>query len=411
MTSPSGSEQVGIIKRGTVQVISEKDLQERLALAAREKRPLRVKLGMDPTAPDVHLGHTVVLKKMRQFQDLGHTAVLVVGDYTARVGDPSGQKETRPVLSPEEIERNAETYLDQVGRVLDRNRLEVRRNGDWFKDLAFEEVLRLTSRMTVARMLERDDFAGRYKEGGPIQIHEFIYCLMQGYDSVRIRSDVELGGTDQTFNLLVGRDLQRAEGQPPQICITMPLLEGLGGGAKMSKSLGNAVAVEDAPDEMYGKIMSIPDTLMESYFHLLTDLPSNEMDLLLAKETHPREAKGELARLITATYHGEEEAGRAAEEFIRRFRMKEDPSEMVEIKIPRKELEISENKEKTAKIGIVRLITLSGFATSNSDAKRLVAQGAVEVDRVKVKDVSAHVEIRKGAVLRVGKRRVGKIVW
>ncbi|MCZ6602798.1 MAG: tyrosine--tRNA ligase [Planctomycetota bacterium] len=405
------SKQLELIKRGAVQIVTEDDLARRIAEAAKEGRPLRVKLGMDPTAPDCHLGHSVVLRKMREFQDLGHQAVLVVGDYTARVGDPSGQNETRPQLSAEEIEKNATTYLEQVGRVLDLSKLEIVRNGDWFRDLSFDEVLRLTSQMTVARMLERDDFAIRYKSGTAIQIHEFIYCLMQGYDSVQVRSDVELGGTDQTFNLLVGRDLQRAHGQPAQICITMPLLEGLAGGPKMSKSLSNAVGLTDEPDDMYGKVMSIPDRLMRSYFTLLTRLPEGRIEELLSDQTHPRDAKGELARQVTGDYHGAEAADRAAEEFIRRFRRKEDPSEMPEIRIPSKELKFSDEDAGQGTIGIARIIVLAGFAPSNNEARRLVKQGAVELDRKKVSDPMGSVLVRKGAVLKVGKRRIGKIVW
>ena len=405
------AKQVEAIKRGAVQIHTEEDLRGRLAAASKEKRPLRIKLGMDPTAPDVHLGHTVVLRKMREFQDLGHQAVLVVGDYTARVGDPSGQKETRPQLSGEEIEANAATYLSQVGKVLDLDRLEIVRNGDWFKDLTFDEVLRLTSQMTVARMLERDDFSQRFKGGVPIQIHEFLYCLMQGYDSVRIRSDVELGGTDQTFNLLVGRDLQRSHGQPPQICITLPLLEGLGGGPKMSKSLGNAVGLEEPPDEMYGKIMSIPDSLMRSYFTLLTSLPEGEIQGLLSDETHPREAKGRLALEITGEFHGGRAAKKAAEEFIRRFRRKEDPSEMPEIRLSPGDLKLAGEGGEGGEIGIAQAIVLAGFAPSTSEARRLVKQGAVELDRAKVRDPVAVVRLRKGSILKVGKRRIGRITW
>jgi tyrosyl-tRNA synthetase len=383
--SKSMDEPMEVIRRGTVQIETEEELQAKL----RSGKPLRVKLGMDPTAPDVHLGHSVVLRKLRDFQDLGHQAILIVGDYTARVGDPSGQKETRPQLTPEEIDENARTYLEQVGRIVDTDRLEVVKNGEWFQGLTFDEVLQLTSRMTVARMLERDDFSVRFKGGNPIQIHEFIYCLMQGYDSVRIEADVELGGTDQTFNLLVGRDLQRGSGQAPQICITLPLLEGLGGGAKMSKSLGNAVGVLADAEDMYGKIMSIPDTLMESYYTLLTALP--------VPQGHPREAKGALALEITRQYHGEEAAGRAAEAFVRRFRHKEDPDEIPSIEVPEGE------------DSLVRIIVLAGFAKSNSEARRLMTQGAVRLDDVKITDPHQEVEIPAGSILKVGKLRIGRI--
>jgi tyrosyl-tRNA synthetase len=383
--SKSIDEQMDVIRRGTVQIVSEDELEAKLTSG----KPLRVKLGMDPTAPDVHLGHSVVLRKLRHFQDLGHQAILIVGDYTARVGDPSGQKETRPQLTPEAIDENARTYLEQVGKIVDVDRLEVVKNGQWFQGLSFDEVLQLTSRMTVARMLERDDFSVRFKEGSPIQIHEFIYCLMQGYDSVRIQADVELGGTDQTFNLLVGRDLQRAVGQDPQVCITLPLLEGLGGGAKMSKSLGNAVGVLADPDDMYGKIMSIPDTLMRSYYTLLTSLP--------VPKIHPRDAKGALALEVTRLYHGREAAERAAEGFVRRFRHKEDPDEIPPIEIP------------DGEVSLVRLIVLAGFAKSNSEARRLMTQGAVRLDDVKITDPHREVEITPGSILKVGKLRIGRI--
>ena len=270
-------EQLKQLSRGTVEVFTQAELAQRLTEAAKAGRQMRIKLGLDPTSPDIHLGHTVVLRKMRQFQDLGHKAVLIIGDYTARIGDPTGQNTTRPMLSPEQIERNAKTYFEQAGKILDTDpdKLEVRHNSEWLADLRLADTIRLAGTMTVARMLERDTFEIRYKRGDPIGVHEFLYPLMQGYDSVMIRSDVELGGTDQTFNNLVGRDLQRLNNQPPQIVITMPILVGLDGKDKMSKSKGNYVGVTDAPADMFGKIMSISDAMMENYFTLLTDLPSS----------------------------------------------------------------------------------------------------------------------------------------
>lgn len=288
------AEQLAILKRGTAEVFREEELAERLAQARKTGRPLRAKLGMDPTAPDIHLGHTVVLRKLRQFQDLGHKAVLIIGDYTARIGDPTGQNTTRPMLSPEQIKQNAQTYFEQAGKILDTTpeKLEIRFNSEWLADLRLADIIKLAASMTVARMLERDTFELRCKKGDPIGIHEFLYPLMQGYDSVAIQSDVELGGTDQTFNNLVGRDLQRIAGQPPQIVITMPILVGLDGKEKMSKSKGNYIGVTDPPSEMFGKTMSIPDSLMENYFTLLTDMPAERIrELTNPAKTHPKEAK------------------------------------------------------------------------------------------------------------------------
>jgi len=396
--------QLDLLKRGAVQIYTEPELLAKLERAIAAKKPLRIKLGMDPTAPDIHLGHTVVMSKMRQFQDLGHKAVLIIGDYTARVGDPTGANHTRPVLSSDQIDANAATYFEQAGQILDTRpeRLEVRRNGEWLGKLTFADVLRLASKMTVARMLERDTFEKRYKAGDPIGVHEFMYPLMQADDSVAVEADVELGGTDQTFNCLAGRELMRDAGLDPQVVLTMPLLVGLDGVEKMSKSKGNYVAVTDPPGEMFGKLMSIPDSLMENYWTLLTTMPMVQIVETL-RTVHPREAKERLARTIVARYHGDAAAAAAAEEFRRVFSEKAKPSEIAEILIPSAEFQ-------DGKIGLARLMVRAGFASGTSEAMRLVKQGGVSINDEVQTDPKAHVGVTTGAVLRVGKRRWGRIV-
>ena len=403
--SSEADRQLEAIRRGVVPggITTEDDLRRKLERAIADARPLRVKLGVDPTAPDIHLGHTVVLRKLRQFQDLGHTAVLIIGDYTAMVGDPSGRSKTRPVLSYADVEANANTYVDQVSTVLRRDRLEVVRNGDWFRKMTFLQVLQLASKMTVARMLERDDFATRYAAGSPISVHEFLYCLMQGQDSIEVKADVELGGTDQTFNLLVGRTLQRDAGLEPQVCITTPILPGLDGTEKMSKSLGNHIGVTDppsGPDGMCGKLMSIPDALMRDYYILLTDLPLDQIDALLAG--HPRDAKARLAAEIVAFYHSPDAARQAADDFDRVFRQGKTPTDMPDHHVRPADLQ-------GGRIWIVQLVAGAGLAASNSEARRLIAQGAVSLDGDKITDVDAHVRIATGQVLRVGKRRFARL--
>lgn len=395
-----------ILERGTVEIFSRQELFARLAASYLNGRPLRVKLGMDPTAPDIHLGHVVQLQKMRQFQDLGHKAVLIIGDYTARVGDPSGQNKMRPVLSGEQIDANAATYLQQAGKVLDLDpqKLEIRRNSEWLSTLSFADVIKLTSKMTVARMLERDTFDVRYKAGDAIGIHEFLYPLMQGYDSMMISADVELGGTDQTFNNLVGRDLQRDAGQSPQIVMIMPLLVGLDGTQKMSKSKGNYVGVTDAPADMFGKLMSIPDVLMSNYYELLTAVDAAERARLTSQAVHPREAKGKLASMVVERFHGAEAAAAAAEEFVRVFSRKEVPTDMSEVRVPAEELDAN------GQIWIARLIMLAEFAASSSEATRLVKQGAVSLDEQVVSDAKAAVTVSDGMILKVGKRRFARLV-
>jgi len=394
-------EQLKQLSRGTVEIYTQQELGQRLAEAAQAGRQMRVKLGLDPTSPDIHLGHTVVLRKMRQFQDLGHKAVLIIGDYTARIGDPTGQNTTRPMLSPEQIEQNAKTYFEQAGKILDTSpdKLEVRHNSEWLADLRLADIIRLASNMTVARMLERDTFEIRYKKGDPIGVHEFLYPLMQGYDSVMIHSDVELGGTDQTFNNLVGRDLQRMNGQPAQIVITSPILVGLDGVQKMSKSKGNYVGVTDEPSNMFGKIMSISDEMMANYYTLLTDLPTERIaELVNPAVTHPKEAKVLLGKTIVAQFHGQAAADAAAAEFDKIFAKGQLPDDMPEIALP------------AAPITIKNLLTACKLVETGGEAKRLCAQGGVTVDGQKAADPNAEITPRDGMVVQVGKRRFAKLL-
>lgn len=399
-------EQCRWLMRGVAEVIPEDGLRERLEKAHAENRPLRVKLGIDPTASDIHLGFAVVLRKLRQFQDLGHLACLVIGDFTAMIGDPSGRSKTRPILTREEIEANVRTYQQQLYRILDPARTELYYNGDWFLKMTFPDVIRLASQYTVARVLERDDFSKRFAEGLPIGIHELLYPLCQGYDSVQIRADIELGGTDQKFNNLVGRDLQRAAGQDPQVVLLMPLLVGTDGTEKMSKSLGNYIGIAEPPEEQFGKLMSIPDELMESYYRLCTDVPEEEIEAIfrgIAQGTvHPMDAKLRLAREVVTLYHGEGAARAAEEEFKRVFRHHELPEEIPELIVPLEELQ-------EGRIWIVRLIRLAGFAASNQEARTLIAQGAVSLDGERITDPNLDLEPKDGAVLRVGKRRFARV--
>jgi tyrosyl-tRNA synthetase len=394
------AEQVKLLKRGTAEVFTENELAERLARAAKEGRPLRVKLGLDPTSPDIHLGHTVVLRKMRQFQDLGHKAVLIIGDYTARVGDPTGQNTTRPMLTPEQIERNARTYFEQAGKVLDTSpdKLEVRPNSEWLEKLSFADVLKLAAQMTVARMLERDTFEKRYEADEPIGVHEFLYPLMQGHDSVMIRADVELGGTDQTFNNLVGRKLQENAGQLPQIVITMPILVGLDGKDKMSKSKGNYVGVTDEPNDMFGKVMSISDAMMENYFTLLTDLPTERIkEVVDPQRTHPKEAKVLLGKTIVTQFYDAGKADAAVAHFDKVFAKKEVPDEMPVVDLPAEPVMAS------------KLLLTCGLVASGGEGKRMIAQGGVSIDGRKVADPNEMISPTEGMVLQVGRRKFAKI--
>ncbi len=389
-----------LLKRGTVEIFSEGELAEKLAEAAKTGSQLRVKLGLDPTSPDIHLGHTVVLRKMRQFQDLGHRAVLIIGDYTARIGDPSGQDTTRPMLSPQHIERNAKTYFEQAGKILDTSsdKLEIRYNSEWLADLRLADIIKLASSMTVARMLERDIFELRYKGGDPIGIHEFLYPLMQGYDSVMVESDVELGGTDQTFNNLVGRDLQRIAGQSPQVVITTPILVGLDGKEKMSKSKGNYIGVTDRPNDMFGKVMSISDEMMENYFTLLTDLATQRIsDLVDRDKTHPKEAKVLLGKRIVTDFYDEDAAEAAAAHFEKVFAQKQLPDDIPEVVIT------------DSAVSFKQLLLTCKLVQTGGEAKRMVAQGAVTIDGKKVTDPSAQISPKTGMVVQVGKRKFAKL--
>jgi tyrosyl-tRNA synthetase len=406
----SGSMDLEPLTKGCTHVIDEGDLRRKLERSKKEDRPLVVKVGFDPSAPDIHLGHTVLLLKMRHFQNQGHRVIFLIGDFTGLIGDPTGKKTTRPQLSREEIEKNARTYAEQCFKVLDREKTEIRYNSDWFLGsperkipaLGADGFVKLASRITVARVLERDDFQRRWAAHQPIALHELMYPLSQAYDSVALRTDVELGGTDQLFNLLLGRDLMREEGMEPQVVMTVPLLVGTDGVEKMSKSLGNAIGVNDPPGEMYGRVMSISDETMGSYYLLLTDdLPDAIEEM--KRTMHPMEAKKALARRIVARFHGEEAARSAEEEFVRVFSKREDPARYEEIVLPS-----SESPE-----GLVRLICEAGLAPSNAEARRLVVSGAVNVDDSRVEDPKLAVSRAAGSELRlrVGKRRFAKIVF
>jgi tyrosyl-tRNA synthetase len=393
---------------GSVDVLPEGSLLQQLGQARAERRPLRVKLGVDPTAPDIHLGHTVVLRKLAQFQAFGHTAVLIIGDYTAKVGDPSGRSKSRPRLSDEEITANARTYVAQAAKVLDMDKVELTRNGDWLGPLRMDEVLRLTATTTVARMLERDDFSKRYSTNEPISMLEFMYPLLQGYDSVAVRADIELGGTDQKFNLLMGRTIMEAYGLPPQSILTVPLLVGTDGEQKMSKSYGNYIGVNDAPGEMFGKVMSIPDELMLTYFKLLTGAGLSEIRALesgLAEGGyHPAQAKRDLAERLVTLYHDADCGAAARAEFDRVFKEKDRPEVITEADLPA-------DIVKDGRVWLPRLLTALGLASSNGEARRLIEQGGVRLDDSVVTDAGAELAVTKltGTVVQVGKRKFVRI--
>jgi tyrosyl-tRNA synthetase len=400
--------QLGILTSGTVDVISQEELLRKLQ---RRDRPLRIKLGMDPTAPDLHLGHTVVLHKLRQFQELGHEVIFLIGDFTGMIGDPSGRSETRKSLTAEEVTRNAETYMRQISKILDPARTQVEFNSKWLRPLTGQDLIGLASRYTVARMLERDDFQKRYREGLPISIHEFLYPLIQGYDSVVLRADVELGGTDQKFNLLVGRELQRDFGQEPQVIMTVPILEGTDGVQKMSKSLGNAIGIEEPAREIYGKVMSIPDSLLMRYYELVTPLAAEETKKIRQGITqgslHPRDAKANLARILVTLYHGADAAEEAARAFDRVFREKGLPDEIETADLSVEEFRGSKTGSIVPSLPLV--LTASGLTVSNSEARRLIRQGAVEVDGTRVTDVDYALATDGEHLIRVGKRRFKKV--
>jgi tyrosyl-tRNA synthetase len=400
----SVEDQIKILTAGTVDVISEADLRKKLSAG----KPLRVKLGIDPTASDIHLGFTVVLRKLRQFQDLGHTAVLIIGDFTAQVGDPTGRSVTRPPLTPEQVDAHAATYVEQVQSILDftPGRIEIVRNSEWLSEIDMAGVLRLLSQTTLARILERDDFTKRYQEGSPISLSELVYPLMQGWDSVQVRADVELGGTDQLFNNLMGRQLQVAEGQVPQVVITTPLLEGLDGVKKMSKSLGNYIGIAEAPGEQFGKLMSIPDALMPRYFALTTGWLPERVDEVVASiesgELAPVVAKRLLARTIVDLYHGEGAGKSAEDEFDRIFKDGSAPTDVEEFVITSAEFPIT----------LARLLATAGLATSNKEGRRKIEQGGVRIEGEKVTDPDVEVTVEEinGKLLQLGKRAWARII-
>jgi tyrosyl-tRNA synthetase len=394
-------EQLEIIKRGTVEIVPEAELIQKLERSFSTNTPLRIKLGCDPTRPDLHLGHSVILRKMRQFQDLGHHCILIIGDFTGMIGDPSGQNKTRPSLTIEDVRANGQTYFEQASKILDPQKTEIVYNADWLGPMRFEDVIRLASKYTVARMIERDDFTKRYNANEPISLHEFLYPLAQGQDSVHLKSDVELGGSDQKFNLLVGRYLQREDGQEPQVCLMMPLLVGTDGTNKMSKSYDNYIGLDEDANNMYGKALSIPDDLIFSYFELVTDVPTEELPAVKAKAaTDPRNAKHDLALAITALYHGMDAAIAARNHFEQTVIKKEIPDDM-----PVYDLPLGEPQK------LVQFISSIGFAPSNGEARRLVQQGGVSLNGETVTDIQYEIELSAGEemVLKVGKRKFGRL--
>jgi tyrosyl-tRNA synthetase len=391
-------EQLALLRRGADEIISEPELAKKLALG----RPLRVKYGADPSAPDLHVGHSVPIRKLRQFQDLGHQVVFLIGDFTARIGDPSQRSETRKMMTRDEVLANAKTYEEQIYKILDPEKTEIAFNSTWCEAMKFQDVLELTAKHTVARMLERDDFEKRYRGNIPISIVEFLYPLVQAVDSVALKADVEMGGTDQKFNMLAARDIQRQYGQEPQVVVTMPILAGTDGVRKMSKSYGNGIGINEPAGEIFGKVMSIPDTLMREYFVLLTEVPEAEIEQLLAG--HPRAAKARLARAVTARYQGAAAADEAAAAFDRVHRDHEAPAEMPTVAL-------APGDVKDGRVWIVRLVVKAGFAASNGEARRLVRQGAVSLDGAKVADADADIAVDGSPVLQVGKRHFARVTF
>lgn len=403
MSASELTRQLDLILRGTVEVIQLDELKEKLSASLKENRPLRVKAGFDPTAPDLHVGHTVLIQKLKHFQDLGHEVMFLIGDFTGRIGDPSGVSETRVALTEDQVLQNAKTYEKQIFKILDPDKTRIEFNSRWMKGMPAEEMVHLCSHYSVARMLERDDFANRYREQKPISVHELLYPLVQGYDSVALEADVELGGTDQKFNLLVGRDLQRAYGQKPQIVMTMPLLEGTDGVRKMSKSFGNYIALEDRPEEMFGKVMSISDDLMFRYYELLT----NE-DLATIKQQHPMETKMALAEFLVAQYHGANGVSQAKEDFKQRFQARDFP-EHPDVTVQIKKTELSDSA--SPEIGLVDLLMRTGLVPSKAEARRLIAQNAVQIDGKKHSDPNGTIQLDQGRQYRmkIGKRKFALI--
>ena len=392
-------EQLEVIRRGTVEIIPEEELIRKLEVSIKGNKPLRIKMGFDPTAPDIHLGHTVGIRKLKQFQELGHLVILIIGDYTGMVGDPSGRSETRPQLSYEEVKKNAETYQKQFFKILDEKKTEVHFNGEWFSKMSFQEIMHLASKFTLARILERDDFAERYKEQSPISLHELFYPIMQGYDSVAIKADLEIGATEQKFNLLTARQIQQEYGVSPQVILTMPVLPGTDGVQRMSKSIGNYIGIDESPEEIFGKIMSIPDELIYLYFELLTDIPPVELRKikkeLQGKEVNPMEWKKKLGSEIVKLYHSQKDAERAQAEFEKIFSKKELPEK----------IQVFHLKTDKPTIWIVKLLTETSLCSTSSVARRLIKQGGVYIDSQRVDNENLQVDIRGEKLLKVGKRK------
>ena len=394
-------EQLEVFKENLVDLISERELVSKLESSLKKNRPLRIKYGADPSSPDLHLGHTVPLRKLRQLQDLGHVVVFIIGDFTARIGDPSGKSETRPMLTEAQVQQNAKTYQEQVFRILDKDKTEVRYNSEWLGKMRPEDFLKLTGQYTVARILERDDFSKRYKAGQPIALVEFLYPLLQGHDSVILHADVEIGGTDQTFNLLVGRELQKLDGQESQVVMTLPLIEGTDGVQKMSKSLNNHIALQDSPREMFGKIMSLSDAMMGRYYRYVAAIAKTEVDAILLGlkkgELHPREMKAKLAERVVSLFYPAQTATQAREEFDTIFKNKGLPDDVPTVKIARKEIDI------------VSLLVEAKLVASKSEGRRLVGQGGVRIGQEKVSDPKTNVPLCEPFVLQCGKRKFARI--
>jgi tyrosyl-tRNA synthetase len=401
MSFPSVEEQLAIIKRGAIEIVPEQELIKKLKKSKKENKPLKVKLGVDPTRPDLHLGHSVILRKMRQFQDLGHEVILIIGGFTAMIGDPTGQNKTRPPLTLEEVKENAQTYIDQAKKILDSDKLTLTNNNDWLGSMDFMDVVKLSSKLTVARMIERDDFSKRFENNEAISLHEFLYPLAQGQDSVYLESDIELGGTDQKFNLLVGRQLQKDDGQDPQVCLMMPLLVGTDGSAKMSKSYDNYIGIDEAPNDMYGKTLSVPDELIYTYFELVTDIATDDLPAIKEKaEKDPRNAKHDLAYTIVRMYHGEESAKAAKDHFEQTIINKQVPDDAPTF-------EYNSGEE----LRLLDIIADTEFSPSNGETKRMIKQGGISLDDEKVKDINHTVTLTAGQEisLKVGKRNFGII--
>ncbi len=402
MKFPSLNEQMDLIRRAAVEILPEEELVKKIERSIKEDKPLIIKQGFDPTAPDIHLGHTVGIRKLRHFQELGHQVVVIIGDYTAMVGDPSEKNTTRPRLSHEQVMEHAQTYQEQFFKILDKEKTQIRFNGEWFEKMPFDQVMGLAAKFTVARMLERDDFAKRFKSQQPISIHEFFYPLMQGFDSVMIKADVELGATEQKFNLVIGRQIQKEYGQEPQVILTLPVLEGLDGKQRMSKSIGNYIGIDESPKEIYGKTMSIPDELIYRYFELITDVDAAELKKikndLENSAVNPRDVKKYLGRTIVRMYHGDEAALSAEKEFENIFAKKDLPDEIPEVKIGAESMRIAD------------LIVFTKTADSKGQARRLIQGGAVSINGEKISDPFQEISINDGQILKVGKRKFVKLV-